>query len=89
MGLGSLILAGLGVVAMMFHYVTHGIIWGIVCSLLLIGAFVLGTVEMKRKEKAGDFVSNMYNFAMLGHGVSGVVIVVCGIMCIIASVMQK
>lgn len=89
MGLGSLILAGLGIVAVMFHYVTHSIIWGVVCSLLLIGAFVLGTVEMKRKEKAGDFVSNMYNFAMLGHGTSGVVIVVCGIMCLIANIIHK
>lgn len=89
MGMGSLVLAGLGVVATMFHYVTHDIILGVVCSLLLIGAFVLGIVEMKRKEKAGDFVSNMYNFAMLGHGTSGVVIVVCGIMCLIANIMHK
>ncbi len=89
MGLSSLILAGLGIVAVMFHYVTHSVIWGIVCTLLLVTAFVLGTVEMKRKEKQGDFVSNMYNFAMLGHGTSGVVTVVCGIMCIIANVMHK
>ena len=40
MGMGSLVLAGLGVVATMFHYVTHDIILGVVCSLLLIGAFV-------------------------------------------------
>ena len=55
----------------------------------MIASFILGTVEMKRKEKAGDFVSNMYNFAMLGHATSGVVTVVCGIMCVIANVMQK
>ena len=89
MGMGSLILAVLGIVATMFHYVTHSIIWGVVCSVLLIASFILGTVEMKRKEKAGDFVSNMYNFAMLGNATSGVVTVVCGIMCVIANVMQK
>lgn len=89
MGTLSLVLSGLGIVAMMFHYTTHNIILGVVCTILLAGAFAIGTVVMKKREKEGDFVSNMYNFAMLGHGSAGVVLVVGAIMCVIANILKK
>lgn len=88
LGLMTLIMSGLGIVAMMFHYVTHEIYLGIICTVLLVGAFIISTIIMKKREKEGDFVSNMYNFAMLGHGSSGVVAVVGGVMCLIANIMK-
>ncbi len=86
MGMASLILAAAGIVTTLIHYSTHHIAMGVITAVLLIASFVLGTKDMKTQEKSGGINAAMFNPAMLGHGISSVVFVVCGIMCVIAMI---
>ncbi|MGM9683076.1 MAG: hypothetical protein ACI3XQ_05715 [Eubacteriales bacterium] len=86
MGFVSLILAVAGIVTTIVHYTNHSIVLGIVSAVLLIVSFIAGTVDMKKQEKNGGIRSDMFNPGMLGHGMSSVVLIVCGIMCAIANI---
>lgn len=82
----SLLLAVAGIVTTLVHYANHGIAMGIISAVLLVVSFVLGTLGMKKQEKNGGLKTNMFNPALLGHGISSVVLIVCGIMCAIANI---
>lgn len=82
----SLLLAVAGIVTTLVHYANHGIAMGIISAVLLVVSFVLGTMGMKKQEKSGGLKTNMFNPALLGHGISSVVLIVCGIMCAIANI---
>ena len=82
----SLLLAVAGIVTTLIHYANHGIVMGIISAALLVVSFVLGTMGMKKQEKNGGLKTNMFNPALLGHGISSVVLIVCGIMCAIANI---
>ena len=82
----SLLLAVAGIVTTLVHYANHGIAMGIISAVLLVVSFVLGTMGMKKQEKNGGLKTNMFNPALLGHGISSVVLIVCGIMCAIANI---
>ena len=82
----SLVLAVGGIVTTIVHYVNHSIALGIVSAVLLIVSYILGTAGMKMQEKNGGVKANVFNPALLGHGMSSVVLIVCGIMCVIANV---
>ena len=82
----SLLLAVAGIVTTLIHYANHGIVMGIISAVLLVVSFVLGTMGMKKQEKNGGVKTNVFNPALLGHGMSSVVLIVCGIMCVIANV---
>lgn len=86
MGFVSLILAVAGIVTTIVHYTNHSIVLGIVSAVLLIVSFIAGTVDMKKQEKNGGIRADMFNPGMLGHGMSSVVLIVCGIMCAIANI---
>lgn len=82
----SLILAVLGVVTTLVHYANHGIAMGVITVILLIASYILGTSGMKKQEKEGKLKADVFNPALLGHGISSVVLIVCGIMCVIANI---
>ena len=82
----SLLLAVAGIVTTLIHYANHGIVMGIISAVLLVVSFVLGTMGMKKQEKNGGLKTNMFNPPLLGHGISSVVLIVCGIMCAIANI---
>lgn len=82
----SLLSALAGIVFTIIHYANHSVVMGIMSAILLIVSFVLGTVGMKKQEKNGGIRAYMFNPDMLGHGMSSVVLIVCGIMCIIANI---
>lgn len=84
MAILSLILAVIGTILMLIHYATHSIALGILTAIALIAAYIIGTREMKRQRENGGIPTNVFNPALLGHGFSSVVFVVCGIMCLIA-----
>ena len=82
----SLLSALAGIVFTIIHYANHSVVMGIMSAILLIVSFVLGTVGIKKQEKNGGIRADMFNPDMLGHGMSSVVLIVCGIMCIIANI---
>lgn len=85
MGMCSLLLAVGGIVTTIVHYTNHSILLGVVTAVLLVVSYALGTMDMKKQEKDGGINAEMFNPAMLGHGMSSVVLIVCGIMCAIAN----
>jgi hypothetical protein len=91
MGMTSLLLTVVGIVAMLVHYalsdMTAVIVTGIVTAVAFVVAFVLGTVDMRRQSAKGGIRSDMFNPAMLGHGMSGTLFVVGAIMCLMANIM--
>ena len=84
MGMISLVLTVAGIVTMIIHYVTHNIALGIITAVAFIAAYILGTMDMKKQEKGEGIRTDMFNPALLGHGMSGTLFVVGAIMCIIA-----
>ena len=87
MGIVSLLCAVSGIVTMMFHYVNHSIVLGIITTVLLIAATVLGLLDMRRQEKNGGIKTDMFNPGLLGHGIGGTVLVVGAIMCCISNIL--
>lgn len=85
MGMLSLLSAVGGIVTTLVHYSNHSIALGIVSVVLLIVSFALGTVDMKKQSKNGGIKVEMFNPALLGHGISSVVLIVCGIMCLLSN----
>ena len=43
-------------------------------------------LEMAEYKKEGKLKADVFNPALLGHGISSVVLIVCGIMCVIANI---
>lgn len=86
MGMLSLLLAVAGIVTTLVHYSNHNIVVGVITAVLLAVSYILGTADMKKQEKNGGLKTQMFNPALLGHGMSSVVLIVCGIMCVIANV---
>lgn len=86
MNLLSLVFAVIGTITTLVHYTNHAISMGVFSFILLLASFVLGTVGMKKQEKNGGVQTEVFNSAMLGHGISSVVLIVCGIMCLIANI---
>lgn len=86
MGMLSLLLAVAGIVTTLVHYSNHNIVVGVITAVLLVVSYILGTADMKKQEKNGGLKTQMFNPALLGHGISSVVLIVCGIMCVIANV---
>ena len=82
----SLLLAVAGIVTTLIHFANHSIVLGIISAVLLVVSFVLGTMGMKKQEKNGGLKTNMFKPARLGHGISSVVLIVCGIRCAIANI---
>ncbi|MGM9650645.1 MAG: hypothetical protein ACI3VX_01760 [Faecousia sp.] len=86
MGMLSLLLAVAGIVTTLVHYSNHNVVVGVITAVLLVVSYILGTADMKKQEKNGGLKTQMFNPALLGHGMSSVVLIVCGIMCVIANV---
>lgn len=86
MGMLSLLLAVAGIVTTLVHYSNHNIVVGVITAVLLVVSYIWGTADMKKQEKNGGLKTQMFNPALLGHGMSSVVLIVCGIMCVIANV---
>lgn len=84
MGMISLVLTVVGIVTMIIHYVTHNIALGIITAVAFIAAYILGTMDMKKQSRGEGIRTDMFNPALLGHGMSGTLFVVGAIMCIIA-----
>lgn len=84
MGMISLVLTVVGIVTMIVHYVTHSIVLGIVTTVAFIAAYILGTMDMKKQEKGEGIRTDMFNPALLAHGMSGTLFIVGAIMCIIS-----
>ena len=80
-----------GIVAMLVHYALSAmpavIVTGILTTVAFVVAYVLGTVDMRRQPAKGGIRTDMFNPALLGHGMSGTLLVVSAIMCVIANVM--
>ena len=91
MGIMSLLLTVVGIVLMLVHYALSAmpavIVTGILTTVAFIAAYVLGTVDMRRQAANGGIRADMFNPAMLGHGMSGTLLVVGAIMCVIANIM--
>lgn len=91
MGMLSLILTVVGIVGMLVHYALTAmpavIVTGILTAVAFIAAYILGTVDMRRQAANGGIRADMFNPAMLGHGMSGTLLVVGAIMCVIANIM--
>ena len=96
MGMVSLGLTVVGIVGMIVHYLMNSmalggvavIVTGILTTVALVVAYILGTVDMKRQSASGSIRTDMFNPALLGHGMSGTVFVVGVIMCLIANIMK-
>ncbi len=96
MGMVSLGLTVVGIVGMIVHYMMSSmalggvavIVTGILTTVALVVAYILGTVDMKRQSASGSIRTDMFNPALLGHGMSGTVFVVGVIMCLIANIMK-
>ncbi|WP_195543063.1 hypothetical protein [Massiliimalia timonensis] len=86
MGMTSLLLALAGIITTIIHYANHSIALGVISIVLLLFSFILGTKDMKNQEKGEGINAQIFNPALLGHGASSIVLIVCGIMCIIANV---
>ena len=91
MGLLSLILTAVGTVGTSVHYALTAmpavIVTGILTTVAFVAAYILGTVDMKRQSANGGIRTDMFNPALLGHGMSGTLLVVGAIMCVIANIM--
>ena len=83
MGFLSLALSVGGIVTTSFYYVNHNIILGIVSGVILLAAMLTGQIDMKKQEKNGGIVSEMFNPGMLGHGMGGTVLILMIVMFII------
>lgn len=96
MGMVSLGLTVVGIVGMIVHYMMSSmalggvavVVTGILTTVALVVAYILGTVDMKRQSASGSIRTDMFNPALLGHGMSGTVFVVGVIMCLIANIMK-
>ena len=86
MGMLSLLLAVAGIVTTLVHYSNHNIVVGVITAVLLVVSYILGTADMKKQEKNGGLKTQMFNPALLGQCMSSVVLIVCGIMCVIANI---
>ena len=84
MGMISLVLTVVWIVTMIVHYATHSIVLGIVTAVAFIAAYILGTMDMKKQSKGEGIRTDMFNPALLGHGMSGTLFLVGAIMCIIS-----
>ncbi len=84
MGIVSLLLAVAGIATTIVHYTNNNMVLGAFSDFFFVVSYVLGTVDMKKQEKNGGINAEMFNPGMLGHGMSSVVFIVCGIMCAIA-----
>ena len=91
MGMASLLLTVLGIAAMLVHYAMSAmpavIVTGIVTTVAFIVAYILGTADMKRQSAAGGIRTDMFNPALLGHGMSGTLFIVGGIICVLANIL--
>ena len=91
MGIMSLLLTVVGIVLMLVHYALSAmpavIVTGILTTVAFIAAYVLGTVHMRHQSAKRAIRTDMFNPALLGHGMSGTLLVVGAIMCVIANVM--
>ena len=91
MGIVSLLLTVVGIVAMLVHYALSAmpavIVTGIMTTVAFVIAYVTGTVDMKRQSAKGGIRTDMFNPALLGHGMSGTLLVVGAIMCLMANIM--
>lgn len=83
MGFVSLILSVGGIVTTLIYYVNHNIILGIVSGILLLAAMLIGQFDMKKQEKNGGIVTEMFNPGMLGHGMGGTALILMVVMFII------
>lgn len=96
MGMVSLGLTVVGIVGMIVHYLMNSmalggvavVVTGILTTVALVVAYILGTVDLKRQSASGSIRTDMFNPALLGHGMSGTVFVVGVIMCLIANIMK-
>lgn len=95
MGILSLVLTVVGIVSMLVHYavssVTLGmpfvIVTGIITTVAFLAAYILGTREMK-KQSAGEGIRvDMFNPALLAHGMAGTLLVVGSIMCVLGNIL--
>ena len=88
MGIMSIILTVVGIVLMLVHYALSAmpavIVTGILTTVAFIAAYVL---DMRHQSAKGGIRTDMFNPALLGHGMSGTLLVVGAIMCVIANVM--
>lgn len=91
MGMLSLALTVVGIVGMILHAtftnMTAIVVTGILTTVAYIAAYALGTIEMKRQKKNGGIRVDMFNPALLGHGMSGTLFVVGAIMCLLANIL--
>ncbi len=76
MGILSLLLAVAGIVTTCFYYVKHNIVLGIVTFVILLAALLIGQFDMKKQEKNGGVVTEMFNPGMLGHGMGGTTLII-------------
>lgn len=92
MGIVSLLLTVVGIAAMLVHYamseMTAVIVTGALTTVAFIAAYILGTVDMKRQSAAGGLRTDMFNPALLGHGMSGTLLIVGAIMCLMANIIK-
>ncbi len=91
MGLFSLVLTVVGIVGMIVHYalsnMTAVVVSGILTTVAFIAAYILGTMEMKRQKKGNGIETDMFNPALLAHGMSGTLFIVGGIICVLANIL--
>jgi hypothetical protein len=96
MGKASLGLTVVGLGTMIAHYIVSSlalakavvIVLGVVTTLALLAAHILGTLGMRKQSETGSIRTDMFNPALLGHGMSGTLLVVGLIMCVIANIMK-
>jgi hypothetical protein len=86
MGIISLITAVAGFVTTIVHYMNHSVALGVVTAVLLVVSMVTGIMDIKAQNKNGGIDYNKVQPGVLGHGISGIVLLLGGIMCIIANV---
>lgn len=91
MGILSLVLTVVGIVFMLIHYaassMTFVIVTGIITTVAFLAAYILGTREMK-KQSAGEGIRvDMFNPALLAHGMAGTLLVVGSIMCVLGNIL--
>ncbi|MGN0320896.1 MAG: hypothetical protein ACI4D1_08290 [Lachnospira sp.] len=90
MGMASLLLTVAGIAAMLVHYALSAmpavIVTGIITTIVFVAAYITGTVDMKHQSADGGIRTDMFNPALLGHGMSGTLLVVGAIMCIIGNI---
>ena len=92
MGMASLLLTVVGIVAMLVHYAMSAmpavIVTGIITTVAFVAAYILGTVDMRRQSAAGGIRTDMFNPALLGHGMAGTLLIVGAIMCVMGNIIK-